>query len=187
MADKVFKNHSFSDIHNHNYILRELLDYVKQLQARIKELEGEILPMQDDSPSQIQQAFAWREVYKKLIDLGLYYFIPEPVMVNNIERCKQFLESLQDRVEELRKLKCPPISDGDTCICPIKELEQKVEEAERIIEVIMTQHWDMAACPCWVCKKGRKAGFRPREDYLSRNIKENLGHVTVEQSPEGDK
>lgn len=38
-------------------------------------------------------------------------------------------------------------------------------EAQEIIERIMTAHWDMAACPCWVCKSGRELGFRPRKDY----------------------
>jgi hypothetical protein len=35
-----------------------------------------------------------------------------------------------------------------------------------IIERIMTQHWDMAACRCWVCTAGRGAGCRP-----------NIGHA----------
>ena len=43
-------------------------------------------------------------------------------------------------------------------------------KAEEIIEQIMTQHWDMAACNCWVCEEGRKLGLGPREIYL-RNKK----------------
>lgn len=39
MADKVFRNYSFSDIHNHNYILQELLDYKNELQAENKKLK----------------------------------------------------------------------------------------------------------------------------------------------------
>lgn len=35
-----------------------------------------------------------------------------------------------------------------------------------IIERIMTQHWDVKACQCWVCEEGRKAGLRPRDIYL---------------------
>ncbi len=34
-----------------------------------------------------------------------------------------------------------------------------------IVSVIMTQHWDMAACPCWICKAGRAAGLYPTEDF----------------------
>jgi len=34
-----------------------------------------------------------------------------------------------------------------------------------IIERIMTQHWDMAACLCWVCQEGREAGCRPRDCF----------------------
>lgn len=36
---------------------------------------------------------------------------------------------------------------------------------EQIIERIMTQHWDLTACPCWVCVAGRAAGCRPRDGY----------------------
>jgi hypothetical protein len=35
-----------------------------------------------------------------------------------------------------------------------------------IVERIMTQHWDMKACECWVCEDGRDAGCGPRERYL---------------------
>ncbi len=35
-----------------------------------------------------------------------------------------------------------------------------------IVEQIMTQHWDMVACRCWVCESGREAGCRAREQYL---------------------
>lgn len=39
--------------------------------------------------------------------------------------------------------------------------------AERaIVERIMTQHWDLKACDCWVCDEGREAGCRPRDRYL---------------------
>jgi len=38
-------------------------------------------------------------------------------------------------------------------------------DAQEIIERIMTTHWDMFACPCWICEEGRKLGFRPREGY----------------------
>jgi hypothetical protein len=35
-----------------------------------------------------------------------------------------------------------------------------------IVERIMTMHWDIFACDCWICKTGRLAGCRPREEYL---------------------
>lgn len=38
--------------------------------------------------------------------------------------------------------------------------------AQIIVEQIMTQHWDLKACECWVCKAGRDAGCRPRDQYL---------------------
>jgi hypothetical protein len=40
------------------------------------------------------------------------------------------------------------------------------EAAAEIVERIMTQHWDMGACPCWVCVAGREAGCRARGTYL---------------------
>lgn len=39
-------------------------------------------------------------------------------------------------------------------------------DAQEIIERIMSGHWDMTACPCWVCEAGRSLGFSPRGDYL---------------------
>ena len=35
----------------------------------------------------------------------------------------------------------------------------------RLVEIILTQHWDLAACPCWVCEEGRAIGCRPRGVY----------------------
>lgn len=41
------------------------------------------------------------------------------------------------------------------------------EEAVRdIVARIMTMHWDMKACECWVCQDGRAAGVRPNAKYL---------------------
>ena len=42
MADKVFRNYSFSDIHNHNYILRELLEEQNNLQAKLTNIQQEL-------------------------------------------------------------------------------------------------------------------------------------------------
>ena len=39
---------------------------------------------------------------------------------------------------------------------------------EEIVQRIMTQHWDMAACPCWICEAGRGAGLRPTSAYPTR-------------------
>lgn len=40
------------------------------------------------------------------------------------------------------------------------------ELMQSIIETIMTQHWDMKACECWICQSGREAGCRPRDTYM---------------------
>ena len=37
---------------------------------------------------------------------------------------------------------------------------------KEILERIMTQHWDMHACECWVCTEARVNGLRPKECYL---------------------
>jgi hypothetical protein len=37
---------------------------------------------------------------------------------------------------------------------------------QEITERIMTAHWDMAACRCWVCTAGRESGCAPRDKYL---------------------
>ena len=44
------------------------------------------------------------------------------------------------------------------------ELDGELERLRAIVERIMTQHWDMAACPCWVCREGRAAGLSSSGD-----------------------
>jgi len=46
---------------------------------------------------------------------------------------------------------------------------------KEIVERIMTQHWDMKACECWICREGYKAGCSPKDEYLPRKSKEKLG------------
>lgn len=43
----------------------------------------------------------------------------------------------------------------------------RINAVQAIVERIMTQHWDMGACGCWVCAEGRDAGCRPRDRYLN--------------------
>jgi len=45
-------------------------------------------------------------------------------------------------------------------------LAVEVERLAEIVERIMTDHWDLAACPCWVCVAGRGLGLGPRQEYL---------------------
>ena len=44
------------------------------------------------------------------------------------------IADLGKEIQTLRALKCPPISDGDTCICPIVELEEKLATAQGEVE-----------------------------------------------------
>ena len=71
------------------------------------------------------------------------------------------------------------------------KLKQQLAAAEaenkrlrEIVEIIMTQHWDMAACNCWVCTKGREAGCSPMEKYLPLR-KKGSGHGRVTVEPDG--
>jgi hypothetical protein len=38
-------------------------------------------------------------------------------------------------------------------------------DAQELIERVMTEHWDIGACPCFFCKTARGLGFRPRDSY----------------------
>lgn len=55
-----------------------------------------------------------------------------------------------------------------TDIAELRAENERLAAAAEIIERIMTQHWDLAACRCWVCVEGRDAGLCPRERYLLR-------------------
>lgn len=47
--------------------------------------------------------------------------------------------------------------------------EAEVERLRELIERVMTQHWDMAACMCWFCVKGRWAGCHPRSTFATHD------------------
>ena len=54
--------------------------------------------------------------------------------------------------------------------------------AAQIVEQIMSMHWDLAVCRCWVCVAGREIGLRPREELLSaarRALDEPMLHIRV--------
>ena len=53
--------------------------------------------------------------------------------------------------------------------------------AENIVTQIMTQHWDLGACMCWVCKAGRKIGLGAVEEHLSRVSGVRFPRVKVEE------
>lgn len=57
-------------------------------------------------------------------------------------------------------------------VADLPEVKAEFERLGKVVEIverIMTQHWDMAACPCWVCVDGRAAGCRPTSQYLQRD------------------
>jgi hypothetical protein len=56
-------------------------------------------------------------------------------------------------------------------------------DARQIVEKIMTMHWDLAACPCWICKVGNAVGCRPREEHLGWRNK--FAYVRVEEQKSG--
>lgn len=41
----------------------------------------------------------------------------------------------------------------------------QVNEPRDLIELVMTMHWDMAACPCTFCEAGRIMGFHPHMGF----------------------
>lgn len=57
-------------------------------------------------------------------------------------------------------------------------------EPKEIVERIMTQHWDLKACECWICEAGRLLSYAARVKYLQRNSKVKVGSVIVEPNPE---
>ena len=64
----------------------------------------------------------------------------------------------------------------------IRQLQAELNDAQEIIERVMTQHWDMATCQCWICTAGRGIGFHPREGYPTSPLgTEEFGQVTVER------
>jgi hypothetical protein len=50
---------------------------------------------------------------------------------------------------------------------------------QEIIERVMTMHWDIFACRCWVCEAGREAGYRPREEFLDWRDKQEYVDVKL--------
>ena len=65
---------------------------------------------------------------------------------------------------------------------------ERIEQLEGIVERIMTQHWDMAACQCWVCKAGREVGCHAVDIYHSCHDPDykNYGRVVVDQALKHD-
>lgn len=54
-----------------------------------------------------------------------------------------------------------------------------IMDAKEIIERIMTQHWDMVACHCWICDAGRELGYETKEEYLPHKSEIKLDRVQV--------
>ena len=53
----------------------------------------------------------------------------------------------------------------------------KNEVAVHIVELIMAQHWDMHACPCWICTRARAADMHPYGHNLESACQ--LGQVKI--------
>lgn len=52
------------------------------------------------------------------------------------EKLKKRIEELETENKKMKELKCPPIESGDTCICPIEELESMlIKKDEQIAEL----------------------------------------------------
>lgn len=57
--------------------------------------------------------------------------------------------------------------------------------ANEIVERIMTHHWDLTACQCWICEAGRALGFSAREEYLEHKSTIKIAHVAVPTDQRG--
>lgn len=53
---------------------------------------------------------------------------------------------------------------------------------KEIVERIMTQHWDMVACDCWICEEGYKSKCGAKEEYLPYKETPHRPFVSVEGS-----
>lgn len=49
---------------------------------------------------------------------------------------------------------------------------------ELILETIVSQHYDIKACDCWICLEAAAVGIRPTEDGIRRK----RPHVSVKGS-----
>lgn len=58
---------------------------------------------------------------------------------------------------------------------------ERITTAEDIVTEIMTQHWDLIACACWVCKAGRRIGLGAVEEHLPRVSGVKFPRVNVEE------
>ena len=58
----------------------------------------------------------------------------------------------------------PRCTNCDTLRARADTAEAERETAHEMIERVMTDHWDMAACRCWFCRMGRDLGCRPRRN-----------------------
>lgn len=67
---------------------------------------------------------------------------------------------------------------------PYPEIAGGKMTAQEIIERILTMHWDMNACRCWICNNGRQLGFAPRDEYLEHKNGYKYAHI---QMPEREK
>jgi len=54
-----------------------------------------------------------------------------------------------------------------------------IEVPEDIVEQIMSQHWDMKTCECWVCKHGYALGLYPQDKHMRYKMEKPLEDVQV--------
>jgi hypothetical protein len=73
------------------------------------------------------------------------------------------------------------LATGTFTPAPPSEIAADAEGALVVVERIMTQHWDLSACRCWVCTEARAAGCRPRDCYSTRFPDEKRPSVHVDE------
>ena len=163
----------------------EVAEFIEQLQSQLAAAEEKNKRLKGEKPI----PFAW---WKDCPGLA------QKTMERTIERNERLLAINDDLVaklaaeqednkglrEELAFFDATASQEASEMWSVVLLEREKNKRLREIVEIIMTQHWDMAACNCWVCTKGREAGCSPMEKYLPMR-KKGSGHGRVTVEPDG--
>ncbi len=100
--------------------LKQEEDRRKALQATIERMEGENKRFREDIKN-------------------------HNYIIGQRDELQDRLTTAEDENKQLRAIKCPDIAEGDTCICSIVELEEKIDKALACIQTAQTH-------ACILCK-----------------------------------
>jgi len=75
------------------------------------------------------------------------------------------INELQNRADKIRELTTENLELRAAAASRLPAKEPTAEALRELIERVMTTHWDIFACSCAFCRKGRQLGCRPRSGY----------------------